>query len=151
MYRFLLRVGAWLRRTCSGLPPVHARTRFPGRDDFCWRDEDIVNKLDKLQWFSELYLYSAQVTDAAMKDVAKLKNLEILTIQGAAVTDAGAKDLTQLENLLSLDLIGAELSDVGAMALAQLPNLKLLKLSGTKITDSGRATLKDALPGCQVF
>ena len=84
-----------------------------------------------------LDLQYTKITDASLKEVAKLQNLEELGLRGAKITDAGLKEVGKLQNLEELDLRGAKITDAGLKGLAKLQNLTKLNLEYTKITDAG--------------
>jgi len=53
---------------------------------------------------TELALIDSQVTDAGMKEVARLADLTRLDVKGTPITDAGLKELARSEKLKSLGL-----------------------------------------------
>ena len=71
---------------------------------------------------TSLNLNLTKITDAGLKDVAKMQNLEYLSLQQTKITDAGLKDL------------------------AKLKKLKWLSLHSTKVTKAGVAEIRKALP-----
>jgi DNA-binding PadR family transcriptional regulator len=73
-----------------------------------------------------------KITDAGLKEVAKLQQLTWLDLRNAnegttQITDAGLKELAKLQQLTKLDLSGCE-----------------------QITDAGVAELQKALPKCEI-
>ena len=68
-----------------------------------------------------------KITDAGLKEVAKLQNLTMLSLHYTKITDACLKDL------------------------AKLQNLTVLILGESKITEEGAAELRKALPKCENF
>ena len=73
-----------------------------------------------------VHLHEIGVTDAALKELADLKQLTWLSLAGTRVTDAGLKELKDLKQLTRLNL------------------------ADTKVTDDGVAELQKALPGCKI-
>ena len=61
----------------------------------------------------EVSLRGTEVTDAGLKDLARLTNLTTLVLEVTQVTDAGLKDLARLTNLTTLDLRGTQVTDAG--------------------------------------
>jgi hypothetical protein len=53
---------------------------------------------------TQLVLSATQITDAGLKDVAKLKNLKDLDLRAAQITDAGLKDIAKMQQLRRLRL-----------------------------------------------
>ena len=84
-----------------------------------------LTKVD-LQKVTSLYLAGTRVTDAGLKEVAKLKNLEVLQLEGAQISDAGLEQV------------------------AKLKGLEYLLLVGTRVTAVGVAELQKALPKCTI-
>ena len=81
----------------------------------------------KLQKLTHLSLsFCPKITDAGLKEVAKLKQLERLSLHDTQITDASLKDL------------------------AKLKKLRQLSVTGTKITNAGAAKLQKALPKCWI-
>jgi hypothetical protein len=91
-------------------------------------------------------LGKTKVTDAGLKDLAGLKQLQWLNLTKTQVTDAGLKHLAGLKQLRELDLRNIKVTDAGLKHLAGLKQLRLLLLTNTKVTDKGIADLKKALP-----
>ena len=68
-----------------------------------------------------------KITDAGLKKLAKLKQLERLGLSDTLVTDTGLKELVTLKQLIGLNLIDP------------------------KVTKSDVAELRKALPQCKIF
>ena len=87
--------------------------------------------------------YSAAVAGAAFGDAeleklsAAGKDLIWLDLSRTRITDAGLKALEKMPNLQHLDLRGTAVGDAGLDALAPLHNLRTLGLYGTAVTDAG--------------
>jgi hypothetical protein len=68
---------------------------------------------------------------------------------GTKITDAGLKELAGLKNLQTLHLNGTEITDAGLKELAGLKSLQVLSFletGGTNVTDAGVEELRKALP-----
>ena len=85
--------------------------------------------------------YRAEFGDAGLKELAELKNLQVLDLTYTGVTDAGMKDLAGLKNLQTLWLSGTGVADAGLRELAGLNSLQALYLDDTKVTDTGTKEL----------
>ena len=83
---------------------------------------------------------SEELTAEGLKELAKLQKLTSLNLESPRITDAGLKELAKLQNLTSLDLWNTQITDAGLKDVAKLKNLTDLRLRKTKITDEG---LKD--------
>jgi len=69
----------------------------------------------------------------------------------SSVTDAGLKELASLTQLQTLDLDNTKVTDAGLKELAGLKQLRELHLSGTKVTDAGVQELQRALPKVRIY
>ncbi|MGB0588032.1 MAG: leucine-rich repeat domain-containing protein, partial [Limisphaerales bacterium] len=85
---------------------------------------------------TDLKLFRTQITDAGLKEVAKLQNLKYLWLPDQ-ITDAGLKEVAKLQNLTELNLWDTDISDAGLKEVAKLQNLTELDLNDTQITDVG--------------
>ena len=82
-------------------------------------------------------MYCKQITDAGLKELVKLKELATLILTGTKITDTGLKEVIQLKQLEVLYLRSAQISDAGLKELAKLSNLRMLDLGTSQITDAG--------------
>ncbi len=101
-----------------------------------------------------LALSGYSVTDAAMKYVAVMPNLQDLSLNAAmGVTDGGLERLKKLNNLRSLDLSSCGgITDSGLENLKRFTHLESLNLSNTpRLTTAGVAKLQQALPNCKIY
>ncbi|WP_020602412.1 c-type cytochrome domain-containing protein [Spirosoma spitsbergense] len=103
---------------------------------------------NQLVW---LKLGDTDISDAALAQVAKLKNLQKLHLEQTNVTDAGLKQLKGLTNLEYLNLYGTAVTDAGLADLAALKNLKTVYLWQTRVTEQGLAALKKNRPDLDVI
>jgi RNA polymerase sigma factor (sigma-70 family) len=101
-----------------------------------------LKELAGLENLQSLALGGTKVTDAGMKELAALKSLQTLILRDALqVTDVGVKELAGVKSLKNLDLYGArKLTNDGVKTLGALENLQVLDLERTQVTDTG---LKD--------
>ena len=82
---------------------------------------------------------------------AGLKGLQTLILyNNTKVTDAGLKELAGLNNLQTLELAFTGVSDAGLKHLAGLKSLQSLNLRKTPVTDAGVKELQKALPACSL-
>lgn len=82
------------------------------------------------------------ISDAGLKVLGKMPNLQYLDLRETAVGDAGLEALAPLRNLQTLGLYGTAVTDSGLPALQRLPGLRRLYLGGTKVTPTGLAGLR---------
>jgi beta-lactamase regulating signal transducer with metallopeptidase domain len=78
-----------------------------------------------------------EVTDAALKYVADLPNIEQVMFNWTSVTDKGLESLKGLNQLESLGLQGTKVRGPGLAYLRELSELKNLNLMNTEVTGPG--------------
>ena len=83
--------------------------------------------------------------------VADLEKVKLLALTSTKITDAGLKEVAKMEKLTNLSLYGCDqITDAGLKELAKLKQLEGLVLVDTKITKAGVAELQKALPKCRI-
>jgi hypothetical protein len=82
------------------------------------------------------------VTDAGLKHLKALSQLQHLNLALTSITDTGLEDLNQFSGLHDLILEGTEVTDAGMKHLNGLNQLQYLDLVRTLITDAGLEDLK---------
>lgn len=87
----------------------------------------------------------SQITDAGMKQIGRMIELERLHLENTKVTDAGLGKLTRLQKLNYLNLYGAEITDAGLKPLQSLSKLRKLYLWQTKVTPEGKREFERAV------
>jgi hypothetical protein len=146
--------------------PVSLTFAAPG-NSFSW-DRDTSGRLVFIRE------YKSGLTDADMKWVGALSNLQFLSLEPCGITDEGIKHLEDLPHLESLRLTHTAITDDGLVVLLKLPQLKNLDLRSTDVSDAaigvlsqchrlqtldlqmtnvtpeGVATLRERLPNCQI-
>ena len=110
----------------------------------------VVGRLSQPQRAFGLCL-GGPVTGAALKELAGLKGLQMLSLDHTQVTDAGMKELAQLKGLQWLSLNGTRVTDAGLKELAELGGLQMLYLIQAMVTDAGVAELQKALPELTIW
>ncbi len=125
--------------------------------------------------FKGLYLYDTPITDAGIRELVKMEQLDTLNLAGtkitddalktlsphpklaqlwlsgcAAITDDGIAQLTKLKSLEKLHLENTKLTDKSVDHLATMKSLKILGIEKTKFTAAGVEKLQQALPKCQI-
>ena len=74
-----------------------------------------------------------KLTDAGMKEIAKLPQLEHLRIRGGSIGDDGLKALAKMPNLKALNLPQGRFTDAGLAQLKELPKLEMLRIGSPKV------------------
>ena len=101
-----------------------------------------LKEVAKLQNLEGLTLHNTQITDEGLKEAAKLQKLKELNLGGTLpftgkTTDKGLKEVAKLQKLEQLWLSGTQITDEGLKEVAKLQNLERLSLNATKVTDEG--------------
>ncbi len=97
-----------------------------------------------------LDLKGTPVTDAQLRVLPKLKNLQRLHLERTAVTDAGLAQVKLCAQLAYLNLYGTKITDAGLKQLTGLKELSHLYVWQSAVTPAGIADLRKALPECTV-
>ena len=101
---------------------------------------------DQIVW---LKLGDTQVSDAAMTQIARLKNLQKLHLEQTKITDAGLKQLAILPYLEYLNLYGTSVTDTGLQSLSGFKSLQTVYLWQTNVTEAGLVAQRKAMPGVE--
>jgi len=109
-----------------------------------------LESLAALQELENLELCVTQVTGAGLKPIGKLRNLTRLLLKDTPVDDEGLRHLQTLAKLDYLCLVRTQVTDQGLGHLAALSKLNRLEVQGTAVTPAGAASLKSALPDCDI-
>lgn len=95
------------------------------------------------------------ITDDGFEGFQELRYFDLIGDEAGparrlAITDAGLKNIARMKELEHVMVCGAPITDVGLMHLASLPSLELVRLRNTSVTPKGIEQLKRALPSCKV-
>jgi len=82
--------------------------------------------------------------------MADLENVTALGLGGTKITDAGLKDVAKVQQLRYLYLFDTKITDAGLKEIAKLQELGGLYLADIKVAKAGVAELKKALPNCLI-
>jgi len=104
-----------------------------------------------LEKVTVVYFNGTKITDAGLKELAKLQQLERLSLRDTQITDAGLKEMAKFKQLERVYLGSPNITDAGLKEVAKLKQLEWLHLSSTQITKTGVAELQKALPKCRIY
>jgi len=127
----------------DGLPATAfrlVRVVVPDKRDLTDADLAGLNKLQNLIAINVAQAH--RITDATLKELANLKQLEVIRVPGTATTDAGLSSLKDLTQLRILDLSHTQVTNAGLVNLQKLTNLETLYLGVTHVTGAGLADLE---------
>ncbi len=99
-----------------------------------------VAKLDQLQ---ELSLVMTRVSDAGIQQLVELHDLEGLDLSRTGITNQALKHVAKLKRLRSLKLNFVRISDEGLKQIAKLPSLEELELRASNISPDGIRLLRE--------
>lgn len=141
---------AWLVNLQSKqLSPLLQRVRYLS---FLTRQQDDTSlaRLKDLPYLREIYFQNTPITNALLRHVQDLHDMEYLGLISTPVDDEGLKYLKDLAGLKGLILWGSPVTGSGFVHLARMQRLQILKLDLTKVTDESLVNLKD-LPALQML
>ncbi len=90
------------------------------------------------------------ITDADLKHLRLLTELEKIRLSADGLTNAGLEHLQGLTQLRSLSISNPKVTDEGLVYLKGLTSLETLNLTGTGVTEKGVQELQKALPDCTI-
>ena len=93
------------------------------------------------------------ITNAGLQAIPEnCPNLTTLNLSYTNITDAGLKEIAKLKQLTTLDLANSHITDAGIRAIPEnCPKLTYLDLRYCEmITDEGLTQLRTALPHCNI-
>ena len=102
-----------------------------------------IPRLRRVNGLSQLHLGGSNLRLRDFEALAKLQQLRSLTLpQETTLSILAAKELAKLTNLESLSLRGTEMDDASFQQLETLVNLQYLDIAQTRITDAGIQTIE---------
>lgn len=101
-----------------------------------------IKALAKLENLESLSLWGTAVTDDDIRQLAGLSNLRRIDLAFTDVTGESLRTLSLLEKLVSVRLEGCDVTDEHLPLLAKMPQLAMLYLGRTKVTDAGLQHLR---------
>jgi hypothetical protein len=131
-----------------------ADERFGGLHAAGQMTDDLLARLGSLEHVTALDLAgSVRVTDAGIRQLARLPRLRRLDLARCGITDGGLAVLRELPQLEWLGLASTAITDAGARSLAACDQLRALDLSGTRTGDgairalAGKSRLRELRTG----
>jgi len=112
---------------------------------------DPVYQLDEGGRVISLRLEGTFVIPAVLDEVAKLTELESLSLYGASLTDDNLVKLEGLKKLRCLGLAGTQISDNGLVHLEKLDSLLWLWLPQGKVSERRAEELKQKCSGLTIY
>ena len=98
-----------------------------------------------------LKMGGTRITDASLKEIAKLKYLTKLHLDRTAITDAGLAELISLQYLEYLNLIGTKVTDNGLKNVTAIKTIRSVYVWNSNVTDSMTRQLERSNPGISII
>ncbi|MCI0704759.1 MAG: hypothetical protein L0241_27190, partial [Planctomycetia bacterium] len=106
----------------------------------CPLDDEGLKSLAKLKSLKILHVPQGKYTDAGVKELAALINLEELTVSGFSFRDdAFSHVLKGMKKLRKLNANNCNVGDGAMKVLSELPEVRAIVLFGSSVTDAGYA------------
>jgi uncharacterized membrane protein len=113
-------------------------------------DKEIALLLPLSQQITWLKLGNTKISDNALKDIAKLKNLTKLHLEHTTVTDKGIAELKSLPHLEYLNMMDTKVGDTGLKTIAGIKGLRSVYIWQSAVTDSGISQTSKQYPALMV-
>lgn len=109
-----------------------------------------AHSCDRFRFEGKDWVWATAKSDAGLKALEELSDLQILDLTDSRVTDAGLSHLKAFPRLERLRLDGADVTDAGLEHLKGMRQLRYVFLFATQVTERGVADLKKALPNAEI-
>ncbi|WP_221389680.1 c-type cytochrome domain-containing protein [Dyadobacter sp. NIV53] len=103
---------------------------------------------EQIAW---LKLGDTKITDAALKEISKLKNLNKLHLEHTVITDAGLANLKNLPYLEYLNLVDTKITDAGLKNIASVKSLRSIYVWQSAVTDSAVSQVSRIYPKLSII
>jgi len=113
-------------------------------------DEQITILEPLAEQIAWLKLGGTKITDASLKTIAKLKNLNKLHLEHTGITDAGITNVKSLPYLEYINLVDTKITDKGLKDVAVVKGLKSVYVWKSAVTDSGVSQIRKQHPGLMI-
>lgn len=114
-------------------------------------DEQIALLAPLTEQIAWLKLGGTKITDASLKEIAKLKNLNKLHLEHTAITDAGLATLKSLPYLEYVNVVDTKITDAGLKAIAAVKSLRSVYVWKSAVTDSAVSQVGKQYPGLMII
>jgi uncharacterized membrane protein len=116
--------------------------------DFGDKEIELLKPLrENIMW---LKIGNTKITNAALKEIVQLKNLQKLHLENTTITNEALKSLKELANLTYLNLVGTKITDASINDLAACKHLTQVYVWHSGLSTAGISRLKTALPNAQI-
>ncbi len=116
--------------------------------------DDGIQNLKDMKFLAFLDMLGTRASDVGLGHMKGLTNLTYLAMGNHGVrtdiSDAGVANLVGMKKLETLIIVNAAVTDASLEHIKKFSNLKRVHLAKTQATEAGVASLKLALPNCNV-
>jgi len=113
-------------------------------------DKDMALLAPVAQQIAWLKLGDTKITDAALKEMPKFKNLNKLHLEHTIITDAGIVNLKSLPLLEYINLVDTKVGDAGLKEVATFKGLRSVYVWQSAVSDSAVSEVSKRNPGLVV-
>lgn len=113
-------------------------------------DREVALLLPLAQQITWLKLGGTKISDNALKEIAKLKNLTKLHLEHTAVSDKGIAELKTLPHLEYLNMMDTKVGDTGLKTAATIKGLRSVYIWQSVVTDSAVSQVSKQYPDLMV-
>jgi|HigsolmetaAR202D_1030399.scaffolds.fasta_scaffold09375_2 Leucine-rich repeat (LRR) protein len=111
-----------------------------------------LDAIATLKQLEELYLRGAKITNTGSGKLAALQKVKVLDLGETQLSEAGLKFLSQLPELERLSLYGCKRVDDSVIpALESIRKLQWVDLTGTGLTPQAISRLRKSKPNCSIL
>lgn len=112
--------------------------------DFSDKQMGLITTLsEQIAW---LKLGDTKITDVALKEISKLKNLNKLHLEHTGITDVGMANLKNLPYLEYINLVDTKITDAGLKNIASVKSLRSVYVWQSAVTDSAVSQVSRLYP-----
>lgn len=105
-------------------------------------DESLISSFSRLSDLRELHIRDGSITEQGLRDIAKLKQLEVLDLGGTLLEGTSLQSLNELPNLRELVLSHTKFNDAELQHLEGNDSITRLAMIGCKLSNEGLDAIK---------
>jgi len=113
-------------------------------------DHSLIRLLALFPETQGLMVTTAEFSDADLKYILPMRDLEMVDFIGAPITDEGVAQLAKLKKINYVSLIASDVTNEALDVIAQLPNLADLNLGTTRATKEGMQKFIERRPKVEI-
>jgi Leucine rich repeat/Leucine Rich repeat len=103
-----------------------------------------IRNVTKFKNLKRLSLFFCNITNSSLRHLSTLTSLEVLNLDSREISDTGLVYIVGLP-LKSLDIFSGRITDAGCHHISKIKTLECLELCGGTVTDTGCTTIASSL------